>query len=197
MANVANAVGVTVNVSHVRCVSHPPPAHSPRPGRLGSGHESDRAGSGTLLLGGMKRPKRHPPPWSFGAVGGIPERPGQGQKRPEGGVWSFPEGLRMANDTPNDRPFLGVGRSFGRLCRLFPPIYKVGGCRGSVNHAFPRTPARVRRGRCGGEREAVVPHPLRPKGWTGHRDGPRVAQACLGDTPTRGIAVPSAPPCSR
>ena len=93
----------------------------------------------------------------------------------------------MANDTPNDRPFLGVRRSFGRLCRLFPPIYKVGGCRGSVNHAFLQ--GRGVEGAEGSGRQ-WFPHPLRPKGWTGHRDAPRVAQACLGDTLLVGVRCP-------
>ena len=34
------------------------------------------------------------------------------------------------------------------------------------------------------------PHPLRPKGLTGHRDAPRVAQACRGDTLLVGVRCP-------
>ena len=49
-----------------------------------------------------------------------------------------------------------------------------------------RTPARARRGRRGGEREAVVPHPVCPKGWTGHRDGPLAPQGCLSTHSTHG-----------
>ena len=29
----------------------------------------------------------------------------------------------------------------------------------------------------------MVPHPLRPKGWTGHRDTPLAPQGCLRDGP--------------